>query len=113
VQHSLVAMLEFVKDKKLTIEKLVDKMCHIPTELFKISNRGYIREGYSADLVLVDLKSPWKVDSSNILYKCGWSPFDGTTFSSKVTHTFVNGCLVYNNGIIDENFRGKRLLFDR
>ncbi len=87
-------------------------MCHNPARLFRIDKRGYIRKGYHADLVLVDLNSPWKVDKSNILYKCGWSPFEGHTFLSKITHTFVNGNLVYNNGTFDESSRGERLTFN-
>ena len=88
-------------------------MCHAPAECFNVEKRGYIREGYYADLVIFDADDPWKVDKSNILYKCGWSPFEGITFSSGITHTFVNGYLVFNNGIFDESVRGKRLLFNR
>ncbi|MEK6615805.1 MAG: dihydroorotase, partial [Bacteroidota bacterium] len=113
VQHSLVAMLEFVHQKKLTIEKVGEKMSHALADCFQIEKRGYIREGYFADLILVDMNSSWTVDKSNILYKCGWSPFEGTTFNSKVTHTFVNGNLVYNKGKFDESKKGKRLLFSR
>ncbi|MFI5164509.1 MAG: dihydroorotase [Bacteroidia bacterium] len=120
VQHSLVAMLEFVHQKKLTIEKVAEKMSHALADCFQIEKRGYIREGYFADLVLVDLNSPWKVEKNNILYKCGWSPFEaclpdrqGTTFHSKVTHTFVNGHLAYAEGKFDESQKGQRLLFDR
>ncbi len=113
VQHSSVAMLEFVRQKKLTIEKVVEKMSHAVADCFQIEKRGYIREGYFADLVLIDLNSPWTVEKKNILYKCGWSPFEGTTFHSKITHTFVNGYLVYENGKFDESKKGKCLLFDR
>ncbi len=113
IQHSLVAMLEFVHQKKMTIEKVVEKMSHALADCFQIEKRGYIREGYFADLVLVDLNDPWTVDKSNILYKCGWSPFEGTTFHSKVTHTFVNGNLAYENDVFNESKKGKRLLFDR
>jgi len=113
IQHSLVAMLEFVHQKKLTIEKITEKMSHALAICFQIEKRGFIREGYFADLALVDLNSPWKVDKSNILYKCGWSPFEGQTFQSKVTHTFVNGNLVYENGKFNESVKGKRLLFSR
>ena len=123
IQHSLVAMLEFVYQKKMTIEKVAEKMSHALADCFHIEKRGYIREGYFADLVLVDapsLISPqegkgvaWTVDKSNILAKCGWSPFEGTTFHSKVTHTFVNGHLVYNEGKIDEGKKGLRLTFNR
>ncbi len=112
VQHSLPAMLDFQHHFKITLEKIVEMMCHNPARLFRIDKRGYIRKGYHADLVLVDLNSPWKVDKSNILYKCGWSPFEGHTFLSKITHTFVNGNLVYNNGTFDESSRGERLTFN-
>lgn len=113
IQHSLVAMLEFVYQKKLTIEKVVEKMSHALADCFHIEKRGYIREGYFADLTLVDLNSPWIVNKSNILAKCGWSPFEGQTFHSKVTHTFVNGHLVYNEGSFDELKKGQRMLFNR
>lgn len=113
IQHSLVAMLEFVHQKKLTIEKVVEKMSHALADCFQIEKRGYIREGYFADLVLVDLNSSWMVDKKNILYKCGWSPFEGAIFHSKVTHTFVNGNLIYKEGKFDESKKGKRLLFTR
>ncbi len=112
VQHALPAMLEFVKNGEITIEKVVEKMCHNPAICFKIENRGFIREGYFADLVLVNLNSPWKVED-NILYKCGWSPFDGEIFNSKITHTLVNGHLVYENGIFNTSKKGMRLTFDR
>ena len=111
IQHSLSAMLEFVHQGKLSLEKLVEKMSHNVADLYRIENRGYIREGYFADLVLVDLQSPWTVTKSNLLYKCGWSPLEGTTFQSKVTHTFVNGNLVYAMGIFHEYVPGKRLSF--
>ncbi len=111
VQHSLMAMLEFVHQKKISIEKVVEKMCHNPAVLFSIKNRGFIRPGYAADLVLVDRNKTWKVKKSNILYKCGWSPLEGTRFHSQVQMTFVNGQLVYDRGIIHENIRGERLLF--
>ena len=113
VQHSLVAMLELYHQKKITLEKIVEKMSHYPAICFKIENRGYIREGYWADMVLVDLNAPWKVDKSNILAKCKWSPFEGNTFHSKVTHTIVSGHLAYVNGTINEGHLGMRLLFDR
>jgi len=113
VQHSLVAMLEFYKQGKISIEKVVEKMCHNPAILFEIEKRGFIREGYWADIVLVDLSSPWTVNKDNILYKCGWSPLEGNTFRSRVTHTIVNGTLVYNNGVFAEDHRGMRLTFDR
>ncbi len=113
VQHSLVAMLELYHQSKISIEKIVEKMCHAPADMFEIDRRGYIKPGYYADLVLVNLNSPWEVNKSNILYQCGWSPFEGQVFNSKVTHTFVNGNLVYDNGEFNEESKGKRLYFDR
>lgn len=113
VQHVLVAMMEYVKSGKMTIEKLVEKMSHHPAILFEIESRGFIREGYYADLVLVDPDANWKVDRSNILYKCGWSPFEGQEFSSKVTHTIVSGHLAFEDGKFDESVPGMRLRFDR
>tara|TARA_R110001632_G_scaffold42120_2_gene106244 strand:+ start:1792 stop:3132 length:1341 start_codon:yes stop_codon:yes gene_type:complete len=113
VQHALPAMLEFYHEGKISLEKIVEKMCHNPAILFEIEKRGYIREGYKADLVLVDLNNPWTVQKDNILYKCGWSPFEGTTFKSRVTHTFVNGRLAYKNFKVYDNVRGERLSFNR
>ncbi len=113
VQHSLLVMLEMVKQGKLTLELVVEKMCHAPAKLFRVHNRGYLHEGYFADIVLVDLNSDTTVSPENILYKCKWSPFEGQTFHSKVTHTFINGKLVYNNGVFDENTKGLALTFDR
>ncbi len=113
VQHSLIAMLEMVNKGIFSYEKVVDKMCHAPATLFRINKRGYIKEGYFADIVIIDPGSSWTVSKENILYKCGWSPFEDTTFSHKVTHTFINGTLVYENGHIDEDFRGERLTFLR
>ena len=113
VQHALSAMFELVKQNKITVERLVEKMCHNPAVLFQIKNRGFIREGYKADLVLVNTNNPWQVSKKNILYKCGWSPFQGNTFSSSVTHTIVNGNLVYKNGVFNETIKGEALLFDR
>lgn len=113
VQHSLIAMLELYRQKKISLEKIAEKMSHAVADCFQIEKRGYIRKGYWADLVLVDLNHSWTVDPSNILYKCGWSPFQGTTFHSQVTHTFVNGHLVYDNGKFNESQKGKRLLFER
>ncbi len=113
VQHSLVAMLEMARKGIFTYEKVVEKMCHAPATLYKVHKRGFIREGFYADLTLVDLESHWKVSKENILYKCGWSPFEGTIFSHKVTQTFINGVLVYDNGNINEDFRGERLAFDK
>jgi dihydroorotase len=113
VQHALVALLELYHQNKLSLEKIVEKTSHTVADLFQINRRGYIREGYYADLVLVDLNKPWKVDKSNILYHCGWSPFEGNTFQSKVIKTFVNGHLAYNHGQFNESAKGKRLTFDR
>ncbi|MCL3782444.1 dihydroorotase [Prolixibacteraceae bacterium JC049] len=113
VQHSLVAMVEMSKKGYFTIEKVVEKMCHAPAELFQIHKRGFIREGYYADLVLVDPNKEWDVTPNNILYKCQWSPFEGSAFTSKVTHTFINGKLAYENGQINKQIRGERLIFDR
>ena len=113
VQHALAAMLEFYKKGKISLEKIVEKMCHNPAILFQVVDRGYIKEGYYADLVLVDLDQTWKVNKDNILYKCNWSPFEGYTFSTKVSHTFVNGNLSYENGVFKESVKGKRLEFNR
>ena len=112
VQHSLVAMLQMVKQGIFSLEKVVEKMCHATAELFRIEDRGFIRPGYYADLVLVDLNRPWTVSQDNILYKCGWSPFEGTKFDASVLQTWVNGKVVYDNGEFDETVRGKRLLFN-
>ncbi|MGB5371406.1 MAG: dihydroorotase [Flavobacteriaceae bacterium] len=113
VQHALPALLEKYQQGKISLEKIVQKMCHNPAILFQINKRGYLREGYYADLVVVDPNSPWKVDKSNIAYKCQWSPFEGSTFSSRITHTFVNGHLAYENGQFSEQRNAKRLTFDR
>lgn len=113
VQHSLVAMMEFFLNRQISLEKIVQKMCHSPAIIFDVEKRGFIRENYFADLVLVDLDSPWEVKKDNILYKCGWSPMEGFTFRSSVTHTFVNGNLVYENGIFYEELKGKSLTFNR
>ncbi|WP_411893249.1 dihydroorotase [Winogradskyella sp. A2] len=113
VQHALVALLEAHHKGKISIEKIVEKACHNPAILFDVEKRGYIKEGYYADLVIVDLNSPWTVNKSNILYKCGWSPFEGNTFKSRVTHTFVNGQLVYNNFKVLDVKAGQRLTFNR
>jgi dihydroorotase len=111
VQHSLVAMLEFCQQGILNPGQVVSKMCHAPADLFRIDRRGYIREGYYADLVLVDPNSRWTVSADNLLYKCGWSPLTGMSFTSAVTHTFVNGNLVYDQGRFQEQYRGMRLSF--
>ncbi len=113
IQHSLTVMLELWHRKIFSLEKIVEKMCHNPAILFNIKKRGFIREGYKADMVIVDPDSQWTVSKENILYKCGWSPFEGVTFSSKVFMTIINGTVVYNNGLIDEDFRGQRLEFER
>jgi dihydroorotase len=113
IQHSLVAMLELWHRRVFSLEKIVEMMCHNPAVLFNIRDRGFIREGYKADLCLVNTDSPWSVSRENILYKCGWSPFEGTTFRSKVVQTIVNGTLVYDNGAINNDYRGQRLLFER
>lgn len=113
VQHALSAMLEFYHQGKISLEKVVEKMCHAPAVCFQLEGRGFIRKGYAADLVLVDLENPWEVSKENILYKCKWSPFEGTTFQSKVTHTWINGHLAFKGGHFDESQKGQRLLFDR
>ena len=113
VQHALPAMLEFFKNGKISLEKVVEKMCHNPAICFKVENRGFIREGYFADLVLVDLNNPWEVNKENILYKCGWSPFEAEIFNAKITHTLVNGHIAYQYGKFNESKNGMRLTFDR
>ena len=113
VQHALPAVLELAKKGVFTLEQVVEKMCHAPAKCFQVAERGFIREGYFADLCLIDPNSPWTVKPENILYKCGWSPFEGTTFSHKVDSTIVSGKLVYHKGEMDEGVRGKRLSFER
>lgn len=113
VQHALPAMLEMFHKEKISLEKIVEKMCHNPSILFQVEKRGYIKEGYFADLVLVDLNNPWTVTQDNILYKCGWSPFEGATFKSRITHTFLNGTLVYHNAKFNDVKAAKRLTFNR
>lgn len=113
VQHALVAMLEFYHQGKVSLEWIVSKMCHAPADCFQLKNRGFIREGYFADLVVIDTEKPWSVAKDNVLYHCGWSPFEGEEFKSTVSKTFVNGNLVYDNGTFDESTRGMRLEFDR
>jgi dihydroorotase len=113
VQHSLTAMLELYKRGEVTLSHLVEKMCHAPAVRFGVKERGFIRPGYYADLVLVDLSERWEVETGNVLYKCGWSPFEGDSFSSKVTHTFINGRAVYRDGIVDMQYRGMPLEFGR
>ena len=114
VQHAIPALFEMYHRGLISVEKIVEKACHNPAILFEIEKRGFIKEGYYADAVLVDPNSPWNVNKDNILYKCGWSPFEGTTFKSRITHTFVNGVLVYNNfKVLDKPKQGKRLTFNR
>lgn len=113
VQHSLLMMLQYVKEGRISIEKVVEKMSHAVAKCFQIENRGYIREGYFADLVLVDTAKPFLVAPENIYYKCGWSPLEGVQFSSSVEKTWVNGHLVYENGRFDESHKGGRLTFNR
>ena len=114
VQHAIPALFEMYHKGLISVEKIVEKACHNPAILFEIEKRGFIKEGYYADAVLVDPNSPWNVNKDNILYKCGWSPFEGTTFKSRITHTFVNGVLVYNNfKVLDKPKQGKRLTFNR
>ncbi len=113
VQHALVVMMEAYVKGKISVEKIVEKMCHNPAKIFKIENRGFIKEGYFADLVLVNPHMPWNVKKENILYKCGWSPLEGINFKSRISHTFVNGKLVYTNGKVKDILAGKRLTFNR
>ena len=113
VQHALVSMLEAYHSGKISLETIVEKMCHNPAILFQVSKRGFIRKGYYADLVIVDLNNPWNVNRENIFYKCGWSPFEGNTFKSRVTHTFVNGALVYKNFKFYDVKNSMQLTFDR
>ena len=113
VQHALVALVELYHQGVISLEKIVEKFAHNPAKLFDIKDRGYIRPGYKADLVLVDLNAPWTVNKSNILYKCGWSPFEGNVFQARIMHTLVNGQLVYTEGRFPQRTYGERLLFDR
>ena len=113
VQHALSAMLEMYHRDKISLERVVEKMCHNPAILFEVEKRGYIKEGYFADLVLVDLNNPYTVKKDNILYKCGWSPFEGTTFRSRITHTFINGNLAFENFKFNKVKSAKRLTFNR
>ena len=113
VQHALVAMLELVRQGVFSLEMVVDKMAHAPAVCFQLAERGYVREGYWADLVLVDLDRPWTVSKENILYKCGWSPMEGTTFHAQVLSTWVNGDRVFHEGQFDDQVRGQRLTFNR
>jgi len=113
VQHALVAMMEAYHNGKISIEKMVEKMCHNPAILFQIEKRGYIKQGYFADLVLVNPNNPWTVNKDNILYKCGWSPFEGTTFNSRISHTILNGVIVYENEKFTNANAAMRLTFNR
>ena len=113
IQHSLTVMLELAKQGVCTVEQVVEKMCHAPAVRFRIHERGFLRPGFFADLVLVDPNAPWTVAPENILYKCGWSPFEGTTFSHRVVRTLVNGKIAYENGRVDPTVRGRELAFDR
>lgn len=113
VQHSLLLMLQYVRDGRISIEKVVEKMSHAPAGCFQIAERGYIRESYYADLILVDMNTPTNVTKDNILYKCNWSPFEGQQFGASVRYTLVNGHVAYENGKINDSIRGKRLSFDR
>ena len=113
VQHSISLMLHYYKQGKISLEKIAEKMSHAVADCFQIKDRGYIREGYFADLVLIDMKQQTKVSKENILYKCGWSPLEGFEFPATITHTFVNGHLVYGNNSFDESQKGMRLAFAR
>ena len=113
MQHALQMMLSFYHDGKISLEKIVEKMCHAPVVIYQIENRGFIREGYFADLALLDLNKNFTVKKENIFYKCGWSPLENKTFKGAVTHTFVNGHLAFANGQFDECQNGMRLTFDR
>lgn len=113
VQHGLVSMIEHYLNNKISLENIVTKMCHNPAILFQINRRGFIKEGYYADLVLIDLDQPWIVKRENILYKCNWSPFEGEKFKSKVTHTFVNGNLIYDRGNFSDILVGQKITFNR
>jgi len=111
VQHSLVLMMEMVHNGTFSMEKIIEKMCHNPAIIYRIRERGFIREGYRADICIADPDSPWTVTKDNLLYKCGWSPFEGQSFKSRVRYTLVNGSVVYDDGIINDQNRGERLLF--
>ena len=113
VQHAVVAMFQAYLQGKITVEKIVEKMAHNPAKIFKIDRRGFVKVGYYADLVIVNTGMPWRVNKDNILYKCGWSPFENYTFNSRITHTFVNGELVYHNSKVKDIKVGKRLEFNR
>ena len=113
VQHGLQLMLHYYKEGNISLEKIAEKMCHAVAECFQIENRGYIREGYFADLVMVDVNKPYTVSPQNILYKCGWSPFEKTTFNATIEKTMVNGNFVYENGVVNASHKGKRIMYSR
>ena len=113
VQHTLLMMLEMYHMGKISLETIVEKMCHNPARCFQIDIRGYILKVYAADIVLLYINKQFEVNKNNILYKCNWSPFDGYTFNTKIVSTFVNGQRVYNDGEVDENVKGERLQFYR
>ena len=113
VQHTLVAMLEAYHNNKITVGKIIEKMCHNPAILFQIEKRGFIKKGFFADLVIVNINNPWTVKKENIYYKCGWSPFENTTFKSRITHTFINGSLVYKNFKFNNVKAARQLTFNR
>jgi len=113
VQHSLLLMLHYYKQGKISLEKIAEKMSHAVADCFQVKDRGYIREGYYGDLVIVDLNQPTTVKQENLLYKCGWSPLENFEFPATITHTFVNGNLVYGNGVWNESIKGQRLKFER
>ena len=113
VQHALVALIELYHQGVLSLEQIVEKFAHNPARLFDVKDRGFVRTGYKADLVLVDLNAPWTVNQSNILYQCGWSPFEGNVFQARVMHTLVNGQLVYTDGKFPQQTFGERLTFNR
>ena len=106
-------MLDMIHAGKISKEKVVEKMCHAPAECFQIVDRGYLEEGQFADIAVVDPELKWEVNKENILYKCGWSPFEGNTFKSRITHTFVNGHLAFENGVLADQKNAMRLTFDR
>ena len=113
VQHSLIIMFEHFLNKRISLEKIVEKMCNNPATIFKINKRGFIKEGYYADLAILDPKKSQTISSKNIFYKCGWSPFEGKTFNSTVTHTFVNGHLAFKRGVINDSKLGMKIDFSQ
>jgi dihydroorotase len=113
LQHTLQAMLQFYHQGKISLERIVEKMCHAPAICFQVKERGYLREGYFADMSIVDIHKNMQINSSNILSKCGWSPFENETMKGVITHTIINGNLVYDNGVFDESSRGMRIEFNR